>query len=407
MPLWKYWMDRDLNKPLVLIISNFYLPGEKSGGGTRTIVNTVERLSDRYEFRIITRCHDAGEDKTPYEGIETGVWYEQGPAKVLYLRERKGLRAVLPALMDELGPSLIYANSLFSDFTIETLKLRRKGAIRDIPFLLAPCGELSEGALLLKRAKKRLFLGAAMKMDLYSGLIWKASNETEAREIGALYPKDGIIRVAPDLPPAALSGELHLAAKPAKKSGAVRLVFLSRFDRKKNLKWILENLNARGSDVVLDVYGTVQEKGYLKEFLEIAAGGNHGFRAEFKGAVPHKDVLQTLSGYHFFVMPTLGENFGHVFLEALSAACPLLISDRTPWQDLDEQGAGWALALESPELWQDALDRCISMGQKEYEDMSASARLYAEAYLLDPGLERSTVDLLDLAVSAGEARSAV
>jgi glycosyltransferase involved in cell wall biosynthesis len=38
--------------------------------------------------------------------------------------------------------------------------------------------------------------------------------------------------------------------------------------------------------------------------------------------------------YDFFVLPTIGENFGYVFLEALAAGCPLITSDRTPWTTL-------------------------------------------------------------------------
>ena len=45
------------SKPKILVLSDYYLPGYKSGGGMRTIVNMVERLRDRFDFYIITRDH--------------------------------------------------------------------------------------------------------------------------------------------------------------------------------------------------------------------------------------------------------------------------------------------------------------------------------------------------------------
>ena len=46
------------------------------------------------------------------------------------------------------------------------------------------------------------------------------------------------------------------------------------------------------------------------------------------------------------ILPTLGENFGHVIVEAWTAGCPVLVSDRTPWRQLASHGVGWDVALD-------------------------------------------------------------
>ena len=80
--------------------------------------------------------------------------------------------------------------------------------------------------------------------------------------------------------------------------------------------------------------------------------------------------------HDLFFLPTLGENFGHVILEALYAGCPVLISDQTPWRDLEEKGIGWDLALSKPEMFQDVLQRCVDMNNEEYVKWSERAWEY-------------------------------
>jgi glycosyltransferase involved in cell wall biosynthesis len=81
------------------------------------------------------------------------------------------------------------------------------------------------------------------------------------------------------------------------------------------------------------------------------------------------------------LLPTAGESFGYVIFEALAAGCPVLISDRTPWRDLDRSGVGWDLPLSRPDLIRARLQRCIDMDADEHRAMSHRAREFALAYI--------------------------
>ena len=83
-------------------------------------------------------------------------------------------------------------------------------------------------------------------------------------------------------------------------------------------------------------------------------------------------------------MPTRGENFGHIILQSLSVGCPVIISDQTPWKDLETQNVGWDLSLQQPESFANLIDDCVLMEQKEYDLISKSAFDYAEAYSSNP-----------------------
>jgi glycosyltransferase involved in cell wall biosynthesis len=69
--------------------------------------------------------------------------------------------------------------------------------------------------------------------------------------------------------------------------------------------------------------------------------------------------LSHLPRYCAMLMPSLTENFSYTVLESLQAGIPVLISDQTPWRDLQSQGVGWDLSLEDPDRWLQALEDLV------------------------------------------------
>ncbi|MEY4787308.1 MAG: hypothetical protein RL692_1202, partial [Planctomycetota bacterium] len=49
---------------VILFVKN-YLPGYKSGGPLRTIINMIESMSNEIDFLVVTRDRDVG-DLEPY-----------------------------------------------------------------------------------------------------------------------------------------------------------------------------------------------------------------------------------------------------------------------------------------------------------------------------------------------------
>lgn len=381
-----------------MIFADYYLPGYKSGGGMRTIVNMVERLGGRYDFRIVTRDHDGKLDRKQYENVHINAWNEVGRAQVYYLSKDRVRISKLRELILETRPDAIYLNSFFATLAIYVLKLRRLRLIPWTGIVLAPCGELSEGALRLKNRKKRFFMNTAKLIGLYRDLVWKPSTRLEREEIERFGPLGARYVEAADMPPRTIYPEYEPDRKPQKEKGSARLVFLSRFMRKKNFKWLLEILREERGRLEIDVYGPLEDSEYWEECSEIIEGLPPNISVRAKGPVPHSEVPETLFGYHFFIMPTLGENFGHIFLEALAAGCPLIISDRTPWRDLPEKRIGWDLPLEEPLRWRRVISEAVRMENGEYRRLSRAARHYLEEWLASESHEKDTVEALETAL---------
>jgi glycosyltransferase involved in cell wall biosynthesis len=382
----------------ILIFSDYYLPGYKSGGAMRTVVNMVERLGDHYDFHILTRGFDIGE-KDYYPEIKINDWNQIGKSKIFHAGHGQLNFATIRRVIKEIEPDAIYLTSFFFPLGIKFLTLRRLGMTPDVPVILAPEGEFSPGALRLKATKKKIFRTLAFPGKLYKDLIWKAASEPEQDDIKRVAGADCEIFIAPNMPPRMILEDYSFAQKPEKKSGAARLVFLSRIMHKKNVRHTLEILPGIEGEIEFDIYGPLEDAAYWAECQRLIAKMPANIKVTHRGSIPYEQVAATMTGYHYFVLPTLGENFGHVMPEAFSAGCPVLISDQTPWRNLEEKNIGWDLPLERTDLWREALQKCVAMSGEEYEQQSRAARQYAIDWLAAPEIVAANARVLDRALN--------
>jgi glycosyltransferase involved in cell wall biosynthesis len=84
-----------------------------------------------------------------------------------------------------------------------------------------------------------------------------------------------------------------------------------------------------------------------------------------------------ISEHDIFFVPSLGENYGHVFMEALAAGVPILVSDQTPWCGLSDLGVGWDLPLGAPEAYVRAIERFSRMDLVERQTMRSNCLRFA------------------------------
>lgn len=365
-----------MTRPTILTFVGYYLPGYKAGGPIRTIANMVDRLSGDFRFRIVTGDRDLGDDR-PFEGIELNRWTRVGEADVLYTSGRLQTVAGVSRLLRDVPHDVVYLNSMFSvESTLLPLSLRRMGLTQNRPTVLAPRGELGEGALALKKAKKRAFLRLADSIGLYSDVAWQASSRFEATRISEVMcvPEHQVF-VAPDLSAVRRDG-----SSPARESAPhpFTVLFLSRVSRMKNLDFALRLLSEVRSPVQFVIHGALEDSAYWSECKRLIAAMPPHVRVEYRGEVPHEAVGGVLRTADLFLLPTRGENYGHAIVEALAAGLPVLISDRTPWSDLAEWGAGWVLPLGDTAPFAAAVDSCANDTLEARAERSRNARAYAD-----------------------------
>lgn len=344
----------------VLVFAPFYLPGYKGGGPIRTIANMVQALGDSIAFSLVTSDRDLGDD-SPYQGIQTGAWTQQGSAEVMYLAPKEMLSSMQKIIRTYAG-DIIYLNSFFnfkfSIFPLIIWKICQEGK----PAILSPRGEFSPGALAIKSPKKKTYIALAKLFGIYDKVIWHASSEHEEKDIKAIFGQNVTVRIALNI-----SKPSTLTPIPERKPNApLRLVFISRISPKKNLLLAIELLYSIKDPVVFDVYGPNEDSRYWASCLDAASKLPSNVEFNYHGILHPDVVIATLSNYDLFFFPTLGENFGHVISEAISAGLPVLISDQTPWRQLQKDGLGWDIDLNRPAQFVAAIQDCIKKSPPDY-----------------------------------------
>lgn len=396
----------------VLVLLGTYLPGYKAGGPLRTIENLVATLGQEFDFKIVTLDRDLGET-SPYPGIVTNQWVRVGQADVLYLQP--GLRGLLDLcrlLRSVDRQTVLYLNSFFARrFSMLPAMMRWLGLCRPHSLVLAPRGEFSMGALGLKRMQKSLYLRMARGLGIYRRTIWQASSEFEAQDIRCQFPElqsaeaggqalsrmrsSSVIMTAIDLlgatPPRPQSNR-------QKKAGELRVVFVGRCSRMKNLSGALRLLAGLKGDVSFDLYGPVEDAEYWRECQSIIAGLPVNVRVRNNGEIEHKEIGRVFAEHDLLLLPTLGENFGHVIGEALAVGCPVLISDQTPWRNLESEGVGWDIPLAETERFQSVLQQCVNGDGEWYAALSSRAQSYAAKHASDPVAIEANQKLFNLAL---------
>ncbi|UNC93623.1 glycosyltransferase family 4 protein [Candidatus Contubernalis alkaliaceticus] len=373
----------------ILAFSGEYLPGYKGGGPIRTLANMVDHLGEDFSFHIIAGDRDLG-DLDPYPGVITDSWQTVGKARVYYLSSENRSMKALGELINSTPHDIIYLSSFFSPvFTIKPLILRRRGLIPRVPLLIAPRGQFSSGAMKIKMRKKLFYLTLSKRLGLFKQVVWQASSPYEKEDILRCMGSSVNIWVAPDLPllpPTGVDSRREGESPREKAPGLLKVIFLSRVSPMKNLKGALEILKDTDGKIQLDIVGPLEDQDYWGECQKIIRGMPENITVGYKGTLPHDQVTSTFKEYHLFFLPTLGENFGHVILESLAAGCPVLISDRTLWRDLEKNGVGWALPLENPGLFREALETMVAMEGKTHRQMSQRAVEYGLRFCRDESI---------------------
>jgi glycosyltransferase involved in cell wall biosynthesis len=161
-----------------------------------------------------------------------------------------------------------------------------------------------------------------------------------------------------------------------KEPGHARFVFLSRIVEKKNLLVALSALQNVSGDVVFDIYGPIEDERYWASCQQIIDDMPENVRVNYCGLVTHDEVHKIFSLYDAFVFPTQSENFGHVIAEALSVGTYAIISDQTPFSDLETYSAGKALSLVQPSAFSEAMQEVVEWDDKQACLQRDNAKIY-------------------------------
>ncbi|WP_051545442.1 glycosyltransferase family 4 protein [Butyrivibrio sp. MC2021] len=351
----------------VLIMNGQYLPGYKGGGPIQSCVNMVEYLSDQFEFKVICADRDFKETK-PYEDVSVNSWNQVGAALVYYMSPDLQTLSGFKKLLNETDYDVLYLNGFFSPiFTIKPLVLRRLGRIKKKRTILVARGDLMQGKGRLghKRLKKLVYITVAKLTGMYNDILWHATSEDELRDINRIFSKAKVYEIA-NLPPRLETEKPFIDKVP----GKLKLVFISRITKTKNLSYALEVLKQiNEGEIVFDIYGPTEDKGYWAECENLIREMPENVTVSYCGEIPHNKVPDVFRQYHAFFFPTLGENYGHIIVEAMMNNCLCILSEgTTPWDEYIK-GLDIGAPLDKQERFAGIIKHLISADQSAMNSM--------------------------------------
>jgi glycosyltransferase involved in cell wall biosynthesis len=366
-------------KKRIMLFTDWYEPGFRAGGPIRSCVNFVQHMQDRYKILVFTSDRDL-ESKESYDNIPLDSWtpangkadvhlYYCSPGKLTYKNIRKQIR--------DLAPEFIYLNSMFSrNFSLYPVMIHRTAALRS-KLILAPRGMLRASAVQFKWVKKKIFLSLFRIMGFPRKIHFQATDETEVGDIQKFFGRSADITMLTNFPALVSESLVPISKTP----GMLRMIFIGRIHPIKNLDYLLGSLMNLSAVIELSIIGSMEDAAYWSKCQEIIRSLGSNISVNYLGEMPAAEIPLRIQEHHLFILPTRGENFGHAILEALLQGRPVLISDQTPWKNLEQRKAGWDLPLDEQALFQKKIEQVASMNQMEFDDLSLHARQYAEAFM--------------------------
>ena len=353
----------------VLIFIDWYLPAFKAGGPIISINNIVNNLAGLHDFYVVTSVTDLGGELV-VEKSDFNKWKKLDENhNVIYLN--RPLFSI-GKLINEIKPSIIYVNSVFSfKFSILPIVLAKKNKnIKRI--IVAPRGMLGEGALKIKSFKKKNFISLAKIFNLYSQIFWHASTQKEALEVSKIFGNKSKVITAQNF--ASVSNQIGFKKKK-KEDGKLNILFASRISKKKNLLLLVNAIcqSEFKKHITLKIIGHNENPEYFDKCLAFIKNNEISF--DYLGPLPHSELSDHYQNCDIFCLPTLHENFGHVIMEALSFGMPILISKNTPWLNLENKQMGFDLELVS-ELFKEKIDLFYNLSDNEFSEFSKNALNY-------------------------------
>lgn len=375
----------------ILVVSGGYLPAQKYGGPVVSLYNFTEHLGESYSIDILCKDHDL-HDQTPFEGIREG-FQPVGKAQVCYLPDESLNKKTFERVIRERKPDCLYLSSIFdAKLNVPLLHIAKK---QGLPVVYAPRGELNPAVLSMKSFKKKLFLQLMRLSGLYKNICFQASSEQEREmTVQALKVSEDRVLVVPNLPSAPAK-----ARHSEKKAGELRIIFLARIHRSKNLAFAMELACRLQGKITFDIYGPLEHRDYWQECKAIMESAPGNVRFQYCGSVPVGSAGEVFGKYDCFLFPTLSENYGQVIAEAVQAGTlPVISRGTTPWDDIR---GGCTAPLSQPEEFVSRLEEFCAMNETEIAECRGQLLRYGEEKLNTQRLVEQTMTLFEAAVSGG------
>lgn len=364
----------------ILLSADRFYPAQ-AGGTASTVHWQVQALARAgHEVTVV-----ATSENVP-TSIPLDSWLAQDGGRVIYTRNSHfyfPVKHVWQGWMAIRKADVVHVNSLFYPASFVWIILCQ---LLNKPVVWSPHGELSPAALQFRPRLKRILL--PLFKGCRSGVLFHATCAEEVNQIRQHFGPDARVgkrRTMMELP--------ALASRKAQPY----LLFMGRLHPIKAVDRLLEALGAsmlfRESEYTLVVAGPETHKTYVRKLREMVIKLGLSGKVSFVGSVQGQRKDQLYADARLLVLPSHSENFGNVVIESLAQGTPVIAASNTPWQALEQEGAGRWVANEPaslqqaiepfltmlPDPYERYRERALYLARRDY-DSSANPALWSDFY---------------------------
>lgn len=347
----------------ILIMASLFWPQKNGGGPPVSIMNLVKSIYKRYDLYIISNNHELNDDK-PLDGVSEGKNVLTFGTVFYLSREQHTINGVL-RIINQIQPDVIYQNSFFSYNDVIPVLLYKKKH-RDTKVIITPRGEFQTNALNKGIQKKMAYMRLLKFSGLLKDIVWQFAAESECENWKRVCRVDAkAVYVIPNL---TYGGKVYSNRK--KNAGIANVCFVGRIHPHKNLLFALEILSKIQGQVNFDIYGACEDDAYYQKCLRFSSTLPENIECSFKGSVDNEYIHSVIGAYHVMLLPTKSEAYGQSIVEAMLTAVPVITSNNTPWNDMNDCVAGYALDLDEKNVFVQALQCIVDMGYDEFNALA-------------------------------------
>lgn len=239
---------------------------------------------------------------------------------------------------------------------------------------------LRSSALRFKAWKKQVFLALFKFLKLQEKVYFHATDKEEAQSIIKVFGsglKLAQIEQIPNFPSLPVSGQRLTEAAILPGS----FLFIGRIHPIKGLLLALQVLQTIQAPVIFTIAGPIEDTSYWERCRQLISQLPEHIKVRYWGEQPPPAVKRLLAEHAFLLLPTQGENFGHAIFEAFAAGRPAIISDQTPWRNLQEKGIGWDVDITQTEPLERTLHAALELDEEEYQRMCRASHQFAVDFI--------------------------
>ena len=342
-----------------------YLYPAQNGGPALTLyrVGRALKASEDLELSFIASGLYTGGK------VKLDEWIDSDFGKVKYVKCKSPSRSIKFLL--EVLRSLVIQDVIIvtSVFALNNLFFLIASAVLSKKVILAPRGELDDGALRFKPLKKKIYLGIYRRIILFVKPKLLVTCEQEFvqanKNLGICLER----YIIPNFLPVELLSD--------EKKSVRGITYIGRISPKKNIEFLLQIVQYKSENndpITLDIYG--DDSNAYADFLKgkICDYGIKDY-VFFHGHVEDDKKRAAFKRAYMLVLPSFSENFGNVVIEALMQGTPVIASANTPWSVLNDEKLGFHLPLELNKFVE-AVDELHLMDLQSYKELCERCRQY-------------------------------